>query len=238
MNDTRSCLLIATGEHQRVMDLIARDAIKDPGSCSVETVAAERFDDVPWHDRVCLISPNGVVALPVIGHWPLMGASGPEAVRALATIISTSPRDTNTHAFTWSSNRAFSDSCRRIAGDATRETSMRRMSDLDDAVDRDGLKGGDLVCEVGMSDEGDPIVRVDTPMEMTRLTITDDLRSRIVSEEPMFLMDNLALDVVAADLGPVDVAFHPILNDESGFVLTVPRLGPMDILRSLSGDQP
>ena len=236
MINTRACVMIATREHQRVMDLVARDALGDPASCTVETVPGDRFDDVPWHARVCLSSPSGIVALPVIGDWPLMETSGVEAVQTIATIISTSARVANSQAFTWSSCGAFADSCERIAKDAVQDTILHRFSDLDDAVDGEGMMGGDLVCEIGMTDDGDPMVRIDTPSEMSMLTLSDDLRTRIVGEEPFFIMDNLSLDVAAEGIGSIDVAFHPILNDESGFVLTVPRLGPMDMLRSLSGD--
>lgn len=236
MTAIRSCVMIATDEHQRVMDLVARDALEDTANCTVEAVPGDRFDDVPWHARVCLSTPSGVVALPVIGDWPLMGRTGDEALRAIATIISTFPRELNSHAFTWRSSARFSGSCERIAKDAVHDTILHRFSDLDDAVDEQGMTGGDLVCEVGMTDEGDPIVRVDTPSEMSRLTLSEDLQARIVGEEPFFIMDNLSLEVAAEGIGPIDVAFHPILNDESGFVLTVPRLGPMDMLRSLSED--
>lgn len=236
MNAIRSCVMIATGEHQRVMDLVARDALEDPDNCAVETVPSERFDDVPWHARVCLSSPNGVVALSVIGDWPLMGRTGDEALRAIATIISTFPRELNSGTFTWRSSASFSGSCERIARDAVRDTILHRFPDLDAAVDEQGMTGGDLVCDVGMTDDGNPIVRVDTPSEMSMLTLSDELRTRIVAEEPLFVMDQISLAVSADGIGPIDVAFHPILNDEAGFVLTVPRLGPMDMLRSLSGD--
>jgi len=197
-------------------------------------------DDTPWGAEwpgLALVSRRRSILLPVVGAWPLgFGSSSlPEdlertlpmdVVPALRSMRTETRRDGDVD----SSYAIAGESMERIA-----RIALAHVDRSDERLMRSLFPGQDSVsCEVGMEQDGTPIVWVETVSDMHRIHLPEGTGLGMMIEEPLLLMARRRNGFEIPDVGEPTIILSPMNNDEQGTSMEIEMPSAMEVLRIMT----
>lgn len=206
------------------------------GSC----VVVVRPDDTPWGASwpgLALVAGRRSVLLPVVGPWPL-GFGSSALIEDLERIRPADLIPALRSLRTQIRLDGDIDSSFSIAGESMERIARIALAHIDRS-DEDLMRmifpgSGTASCEVGMEDDGRPIVWVETSSDMFRIHMPDMTREGIMIEEPMLATAHRKGGFAIEGLDQETIVISPMNNDEQGTSLEMEMPTPMEVLRIMA----
>lgn len=193
-----------------------------------------RDGDAPWSDAwtaLALCVGDRSLVVPHVGDWPV-GAEDPDAIAPddlIASLRSTLlvPRNPVDPGIT-SEGR---DSLMRIA---TRHV-LRAIAEGDPIPARLADASGRVTCEIGMDEDGSPIIWMLSGRQHETHQLETSALDRAADLSEPLLLHVRPMSLIADGLPDGEcVVLHPRCNDEAGITVEVDLPGPVDVMRYIA----
>lgn len=197
-------------------------------------------DDTPWGASwpgLALVSGRRSVLIPVIGPWPL-GFGSSDLVEDLERVTPAELIPALRSLRTQVRLDGDIDSSFTIAGESMERVAAVALAHIDrsdERLMRSIFPGsGTASCEVGMEEDGQPIVWVETADDMVRIHMPDPTSEGIMIEEPLLMTAHRKGGFMIEGLDENTIIMSPINNDEQGTTLEMEMPSPMEVLRIMA----